>query len=180
LPASVDWRPEFVGAADEARATYRSAAGSVDVYLNVYGQQKPGQELVYYQNSLITKRDWEWMAARTRAPQDPPELTYAEAGTRAGERWVLAHGYKVGARMTSNPALAQLYYGATALFRPQPAGVIALAARCEKECNGAHERIAAFWRARSGAFRELIPTVLAGERNAAAELPAHRPNTASR
>jgi EpsI family protein len=168
LPATSDWAPTFNGVADQARAAYRSADGTVEVYVNVYGRQTPGLELVQYENSLGTKDGWEMMGdepAHAHATADGDALAYEVAQTGDKERWLLAHEYIVGARATRSGAIAQLSYGATALTGPRPAGVVAFASRCDVDCDVAHALIASFWRAHGPAVRSLIPRMLPGDRN---------------
>jgi EpsI family protein len=168
LPAAREWTPAFKGAADEARAAYRLTQGAVEVYVNVYGRQSPGSELIHYGNSLVTAEGWELVdaePAHAHGNAERSELAFEQAETSEHERWVVAHVYVVGSHVTASPTIAQLAYGATALMGWRPAGVIAFASRCEADCEPAHARIASFWGTHGSSIRALIPKTTPGESN---------------
>jgi EpsI family protein len=155
LPASSVWRPEFTSPADERSASYLSGAHRIEVYVNSYGEQTAGHELIFHRNSIAPAAYWNLIRRIRKTPDAPPMLV---AATGAGERWVIAQEYVVGGRVTSEPALAQLYYGLSAVWRPKPAGAIAFATRCEPDCDMASRRLAAFWAGNRDALVDLIPT----------------------
>ena len=161
LPASAGWQPFFPGADDAVRVAYASAAGSVEVFVNVYAEQLPGRTLASYQNSLLTPYDWEpvdppgpWRSALASFRAAPLTVT---AKTRSGELWAIAYGYAVDGYLTSSAVFAQLYYGALTLRGPSGSGVIGVAARCRESCEAARGLVLDFWTRHSGALAKAIP-----------------------
>lgn len=154
LPANEDWQPQFTNPAGERRAAYATDANTVEIYVNVYGAQSPGRELVFYKNSVIPSDRWSLIQRLPRRDGTPPMVIAADS---TGARWIIAHTYRVGARLTSVPVLAQLYYGAYAVWRPAPAGALAMAAPCLPDCDAAIERVSGFWRDNAEVFATLIP-----------------------
>lgn len=156
LPGNTSWQPHYVTPADERRAAYASSEGEVQVYVNVYGAQTAGHELIFFGNSVApTDR---WKIVEQLAPRDGLVTMLVSDATNA--RWAIAQTYSVGSRLTHVPVLAQLYYGVHALWSPVPSGTIALAAPCSSECHDAVERIHAFWRDRNQALVGLMPSNL--------------------
>lgn len=159
LPPSPAWQPEFQGAAAELRAAYASAQGDVEIYLNAYGRQVPGRELVQEKNSII-------------APMKPVPVfsTPIPAGAAAanaqpamhrvadltGEQWVIAFAYRVGGRLATTPIEAQFWVGAQGLLGGAPSGMLAIAARCNGDCAQAEQRTIDFWSRESPALLSLI------------------------
>src|SRR5262249_55541359 len=139
--------PQYVGPDNARRVAYRSNAGTVEVYANVYGEQRQGKELVSYDNTLLAPGAWErdWPQVTRTLPTKVPQLASFEARADDGSRWLIAYVFKVGAgRVRSEPS-AQLAYGALSFLRPTPAGVIALATRCNENCEAARALVTSFW-----------------------------------
>lgn len=157
LPASDEWQPQFVAPADETRASYSLGEQRVEVYLNTYGAQSPGQELVFHSNSVMPAERWTLVRRLSRAGSAPPMAIAADQG---GERWVIARNFVVKGRVTGHAALAQLYYGIYALWQPVPGGTIAVATRCSPSCDDAAKRLDRFWTDNGELFVGLIPQVL--------------------
>ena len=153
LPGDMSWQPHYVAPAAERRAAYASSQGEVQVYVNVYGAQTEGHELIFFGNSVAPAD--RWTILQRLAPRDGL-VTMLVSGS-ADARWAIAQTYSVRSQLTHLPALAQLYYGVHALWSPVPAGTIALAAKCTPDCHDAVERIHGFWRDRSQAIVDLIP-----------------------
>jgi EpsI family protein len=154
LPANTQWQPIFVNAIAERRAAYASSAGRVEVHYNVYGAQSPGHELVYFGNSVAPEDGWS-IVSRSQAFAGSPSITIARDAH--GERWVIAQVLSVGGRLTSQPAIAQILYGTSALWRPVPSGSLAFAAACRPECAAAQDNVLEFWRRNGAHFVNLIP-----------------------
>lgn len=159
LPGAAAWTPNFVGAAGERRASYSSAAGTVELYVNAYGVQHQGQELVQYANTLLAPGTWQraWPQATQPLSQRAPSPASFEASTDDGRRWVLAYLFDVGGWYTSREPLAQLAYGLQAIRRPVPSGVVALAVRCDTDCAAARALATAFWDDMSGPILGMLP-----------------------
>jgi exosortase len=162
LPAGGGWQPFFPGAEDSVRVAYASSAGTVEVYVNVYAEQRPGRTLAYYQNSILTPYDWEpvdprglWRSALESFRAAPLTMT---AKTHSGERWVIAYGYAVGGHLSSSALFAELYYGALTLSGPSGSGVVGVGARCGESCDAARGLVLDFWARHSSALAQAIPT----------------------
>jgi EpsI family protein len=155
LPAAAQWRPRFVGASDERRASYSRAGQRVEVYLNAYGPQSPGQELVFHRNSVAPADQWTLVRTIGASAAGPSMMLVTDG---SGDRWIVTREYVVGGRATADPALAQLYYGLQALVRPTASGLVAFAAACKPDCDAAVERVASFRAGDGRLFLELIPT----------------------
>ena len=101
--------PKFLGAAQEHRAAFVAQTGAVQLYVNVYGEQKQGAELVFYDNSLWPKgwaREWPNRTAKLDIPL-AQGLATLEAKDPQGATWLLAWTYRVGKLMTTT-GVAQL------------------------------------------------------------------------
>lgn len=154
LPAAGPWQPRFVNPAEERRAAYGMGGQRIELYLNVYGVQTQGHELVFHRNS-IAPIDRFTLIRRLPARAATPRAEIVAEGS--GTRWVVTQTYKVGGWVTASPGVAQLYYGLHALVRPVPAGTLAVASRCDADCNSAERAIDEFWREHSGELVALIP-----------------------
>jgi exosortase A len=154
LPASAAWQPRFVNPTEERRASYSVAGRRIEVYLNVYGVQTQGHELVFHRNSVAPIDRYTPIRRLPARSATPPAQVVAES---SGARWVVTQVYQVGGWRTASPALAQLYYGVHAIVRPVPAGALAVAVRCEADCNSAERAVDEFWRDHSGELLKLIP-----------------------
>jgi EpsI family protein len=155
LPAQAEWQPRFARAADGIRAAYASGEGTVQLYMNVYGAQSQGQELISYDNSLLPAN---WTILHELPSQEHMDLVVA-ADTDA-RQWVIASTYAVGGKLTSVGFVAQAYYGLHSIVRPVASGTIALAAVCNADCSQAATRVQSFWRQHSAALLNMIPTRL--------------------
>jgi EpsI family protein len=158
LPGAPAWAPHYSGAVGERRAAYVSGSGRVEVYVNTYGEQKQGQELIQYANTLLAPGAWHraWPhTTRTLAAQPP--LAAFEARGEDGSVWLLAYVYDVGGRRTPASALAQFYYGLQSLRHPAPSGVVALAVRCGADCGAAQALARTFWDDMSAQMLGMMP-----------------------
>jgi EpsI family protein len=157
LPPSGEWQPQYQSVAAQHRSRYEGMSGSVDVYVNVYGVQRQGQELIFVDNSVAPGSDW---STRGLSSSIESPLAIVVARHTTGSEWVIGQTYRVGGKITSMPALVQLYYGARAIWRPVPAGTVALASQCVPDCDAAAERVLGFWRDQGQALAALIPVRL--------------------
>jgi len=146
------YRPEFPGAEREVIATYHNARGPLVWYRASYREQHAGSKLVGYGNSLIPD-DWTLLGQSTlekskQAPYTAPEesvlATTAEAPT--GERWRVWSWYVVNGHKVAQPWQARLWLGLQGftLNKPAQAGIVALAAPCEPDCQSADTQVSRF------------------------------------
>jgi EpsI family protein len=154
LPPAAVWEPRFAEAVAEMRAAYAQDGRRIDVYVNVYGEQTQGRELIHFTNST-TPAD-RWPSVSTVDGDESLQTLIAQHSP--GQRWMIAQTYVVGGRATSSQLFAQMLYGAHALLRPAPAGVVALATPCTPDCDAARAAIDDFRAAHGGAVAALIPT----------------------
>lgn len=157
LPANTNWQPEFILPSEERRVSYAAADGRIELYVNSYGVQSPGRELVYHRNSVVPAAQWTVIRGLPRQDATP---TMVIASEPASGRWVVGRMYVVGGRTTSVPALAQLYYGVSAVWRPAPSGIVAFATPCVPDCGAAAARLRDFWAERGRLLVDLIPPTL--------------------
>jgi EpsI family protein len=175
LPPDVAWQPSFVGYQHAIRAAYGSDQGSVEVYVNVYGEQAPGRELVYYGNEILSPG--EWQSVSNRGIREALAVAFGkqpirlQARARSGERWVVEYLYAVGGYITGNAFLAQLRYGATALTHGRPSGLVAFAARCREDCDEARRLLAKFRQERGQAVLAMIPEYYPADLSPGREVP---------
>lgn len=159
-PPAEAWTPTYVGPASEIRAAYRAAGRRIEVYANVYGTQSPGRELVGYSNS-VTSPGWRLLeSAPVRAWAsslfgDGP--IFVVAGPTRNDAWVVARTLRVGGWATPSDLAAQALYGVHALARPVPAGALAVAVRCEGDCEAARAALEAFWASVGPRLLDMIP-----------------------
>ncbi len=159
LPARTGWNPVFAGAVAEQRAAYATDTSRIELYVNVYGEQRQGSELINDRNSVAPGAG-AWSVVRKLAGswQSPTSFIAEDAAKR---RWVIAYIYSLGGeRVTSSAALTQFHYGARAIWRPVPAGVIAIAALCATDCDPAATLVSQFWNDHGREFAQLIPREL--------------------
>jgi EpsI family protein len=160
LPAMAAWSPSFPDAADTLRASYRQGDQSIEVYVNVYGRQQQGKELVYFRNLLLAPGKWR----PTGAAAGPVAAMFASSPTAVevldgdGQRWLMAHIYVIGGRLTAWGPAAQVSYGIGTVLEPRPAGVVAIAIRCQADCSAARPSLQRFWAQLGNALVATIPT----------------------
>lgn len=158
MPSPAAWRPHFEGADVELNGAYTGAGRSVAVYLNIYGSQQPGKELVYYRNRLVPE-EWSHVTAfrngkLAAVSGSAPDLLTAR--DVAGEQWLIANIYNVGGVLTTRPLAAQILYGARTLLGAAPAGVVAIATPCGADCDAAAAVLDAFWQKQGAALVSFI------------------------
>ena len=152
LPVRESWQPAFAGASDELRVSYARGEQRLEFYANVYGPQEPGRELVYFSNSIVPSS--EWTVIRRIETAGGLETLIAR---RDDVRWVFARTHVIDGRRARRSAMAQFLYGWSALWRPTPAGVIALGMPCGGDCEAAAATLIAFWSEHADALTSMIP-----------------------
>jgi EpsI family protein len=158
LPAAAPWSPSFERASDARRLRYVAAtesAPAVEVYLNVYGPQQQGSELVFFSNTVSAPGHWQTVGGRGALAFGQPAWTEQLQGD---QRWLIGHLYVVGGHRTTSGLLAQLLYGIGTLVRPPPAGVVALAVQCQADCSAQYAQLEDFWGQLGDALVAAIPT----------------------
>jgi EpsI family protein len=158
LPAQDGWSPEFAGAVEERRAAYATDTARIEIYVNLYGRQAQGAELINDRNSVApAAAAWSVVRWLPGSWQSPASFIAEDVAKR---RWVIAYIYASGERVTSSAALTQLHYGARALWGPAPAGLIALAAPCATDCDLAAAHVSQFWNDHGRELAQIIPREL--------------------
>lgn len=166
--STASWMPEFAAATDALRLAYRSSNRNdtdfqVELYVNVYGKQQQGAELVYFQNNLQAPGQWQKAGSldvlNVIKSAWGGELLITEhvSGT---DRWVFGYTYVIGGNQTGSALFAQLLYGKTTLTHAAPAGIIALAVRCHDGCAHAESILRSFWSQMESQLVATVPTVL--------------------
>ncbi len=147
LPSQAGWQPQYLQPDDQRRVAYVSAQGAVEVYVNLYVDQRNGRELIKYVNNLVAPALW-------------TEVWGGSGSLRAGGRswavremegpdhrhWTVAYSYLVRDRIYRSDLAAKLAYGWFSITGPTPAGVLAAAAPCDaRNCDNARKLVADFW-----------------------------------
>lgn len=161
LPPLTAWQPRYLEADAQRRAAYRTpGAQIVEVYVNLYREQRNGRELVWYGNTLLAPNHWSRSWPFSIAVLDrgtAPRMVALEAQGPHKQRWLIAYVYKIGAMTTIREPLAQAGYGIQSILRPVPAGVVSLAVQCSQNCQEARAFVQTFWDDMSGPLLGMIP-----------------------
>lgn len=156
FPSNGDWQPRYEAASAQRRGAYAAADGeTVEVYVNAYGRQEQGRELIFVHNTLTPSPGWTAMPGQSHGEG----LATFEA-LHAGQRWVLGQSFQVGGAVTESQALTQLQYGVRSLWHPVPSGTVAFASKCLPDCDQAELRLRTLWREEGAELMRLIPTHL--------------------
>jgi len=121
LAATDNWRPTFVGATGQIKATYRAEAGGevVELFHAVYtGKPRRGHTLITYGNDLYDPAQMQILGSVTQTIKDPTDRNLT-----AGELWLSAaagsrlvwYWYCVDHRCTRSPLLTKLLQAADVL-----------------------------------------------------------------
>ncbi|MGQ0384051.1 MAG: exosortase C-terminal domain/associated protein EpsI [Gammaproteobacteria bacterium] len=148
LPGEARWDPRFQGVSAERRARYSTGQHAVEVYVNLYLHQAQGAELVLFENRLDAPGPWRQSWPPVRVALTTPSgqrLMSFEAGDPAGVTWLFVYRYQIGAWGTTSDGLAQIAYGLQSMLRPAPSGMVALAMRCDTNCESARALVMTFW-----------------------------------
>jgi EpsI family protein len=151
------WRAQFHEPHDQRQAAYKSGDSAVHVYVNLYRAQRQGRELVQYRNSVLGAG---WSETGSMLPSQLEAGSASEqpriVRDESGREWVLVSLYNVDGALTTSALVAQLEYGARALLRPVPSGVIALASPCNDDCRSAAGALQMFWRQAGARFIGML------------------------
>lgn len=156
---SSGWQPTFTAALDQRQAAYVLGGRAVHVYVNLYESQRQGRELVHYRNSILGV-GWSETGSTFVSQLDgaPAAAKLSVVRDESGHAWVLTGFYNVDGLLIATPLMAQLAYGARALLRPVPSGVIALASPCQGDCAAAAKSVRALWRDTHSQLAGMLPT----------------------
>lgn len=131
LPAVADdWRPAFPAADATVHGVLPVAGRPVDLHVAYYWRQRPGSELISWENRFHDGAHWRYMAEGS-ATADFAGRTLAVATERlagpAGQRRLAWYWYWVDGQFTSRPGVAKLHQARAVLFGgDQRAAVIAV------------------------------------------------------
>jgi EpsI family protein len=158
MPAGRDWSPVFAEPDGHRQVGYRSSDGAVEVYAAAYAEQRQGRELVHEGNTVLAP-GWtrSWPERTTALTTGAAPLASFEARASDGSLWLLAYTFEVGGRRTTSEPFAQLMYGLQSFVKPAPSGVLALASRCNENCERARALVMSFWDDMSVPLLDVVP-----------------------
>lgn len=140
-PYTGAWSPKFAGPTAATLGEYRSGQDAVSMYANFYAAQRQGQELIFFSNDIAG--DWERDRPRRAEPViETPAGPFRELVARSlyGET-VIWYRYAVGSSVATAERDAK-WQQALAVLRGMPgAGTVAIASRCEPDCDSARTRL---------------------------------------
>ena len=110
VPMDSGWAPQYPGSDGSALASYWRDGRTVEVYVNLYRHQGQGHELVGSGNDLLHG---------------------------LGPGYAVAKFIVVGERRVDGELASKLYYAVDVLRRPTPSGIVAVAVRCDADCDAA-------------------------------------------
>ena len=160
MPPDTSWLPRFTGNADQARVSYWSSDGKVEIYAVVFGAQSDGHELISYQNSLLapggcrTESDSDLQVVGGAAASDKLRLKFANCDA---QRWAVAYLYRTGGHTLFTEGATQLAYGFLELIGAPASGMLAMAARCDIDCDQATNLLRKFWQQYGNKLVAAIP-----------------------
>ena len=154
LPPDGQWTPTFAGRADEVRASYRSAAGVIEIYINVFAQQSDGRELVNFANTLFAPGRWDVGSQPTAASFAQLQWREASAGSQT---WSVSYVYITSGHLFGSDIGVQMSYGALRLIGHPASGIIAVASRCGVDCRRANELVQHFWNDQGARLLAMVP-----------------------
>ena len=135
-----DWQPKFIGAAWEYRVAYLGVDGHViELYRNEYHQQKQGAELISAGMPLFDPD--EFLQVESDIVSLHPEQTSSFDANRlilrgkSGQLWIGMYTFLIDNKAIASQWEAQFQTGLLALYRRPTAGVLAVASRCDEDCD---------------------------------------------
>jgi len=139
LSATPAWSPRFRGADAEVHVAYLARSGVVlDYYRNAHINQSQGHELISSGNQLFDEADFKVVTRSLRYVDAGTELVPAielRLEDRSGRTWQAFYHYDVAGSVATGRLSTQLLTGYRSLLGPSAAGVRAVAARCDSECE---------------------------------------------
>ena len=150
------WKPAYVGAVSETTRSYTKGGATVQCYLAFYERQRPGRELIQFQNVIVTRSDprWQMLGERNRQIRwNGERLAVRETDVRdSSARFVVWHWFWAPDEFTASPEWAKVLQArASLLLRRDHAAVVVLAAT-EGEGRDASKDLRQF-------VEEMLPSV---------------------
>lgn len=161
IPPQAGWRPSYEAVDDERRALYTSADGQVEIYANLYTNQRNGRELIQFGNNLIAPALWTPLWSGVEEPLEAGHTSWAVQRMQGPDRrtWLVARAYLVRGRSYRSDTSAKLAYGWYSLAGTTPAGVLASAAVCsDGNCDKARMLVADFWENMYPLVQAMMPS----------------------
>lgn len=157
--AGQQWIPSFPQADADAIAEYEHEGSRVSAYVNAYGYQSQGHELVSRGNDLLGDRRWQVQDSRTiGARPNSEDVPYVElsAVTPGRQRWVIGYFYVTDGRILTRAITSKLFYGLAALRGQPQSGIVAVAAACSSDCASERKIVSDFMLSNGRALAGVI------------------------
>jgi EpsI family protein len=160
LPPQAGWHPEYLQPDDQRRVAYVSARGAMELYVNLYADQKDGRELIQYVNNLIAPALWTevWGTGDETLEAGGWRWSLREMEGPDQRRWIVAYTYMVKDRTYRSELVAKLAYGWLSIAGPAPSGVLAAATPCDaRNCTNARKLVTDFWENMRRPMEAIMP-----------------------
>jgi exosortase/archaeosortase family protein len=142
-PAST-WQPKFANADFSDVTRYARTATTIEVFRAKYVDQRQDKKLAGYGNSVLGAGYQD--EADESAAQVLPGFSRTIMRDFKGRKWLVLHTYYVGQRAFASPVPAQVFYGISSIFTPEPVGVLAARSECAPNCDAAAALLSDFIR----------------------------------
>ncbi|NNF48780.1 MAG: EpsI family protein [Woeseiaceae bacterium] len=150
----VAWQPDYEGVSGQSMARYDSPEGAIWMYGNVYLSQDQGRELVYIHNRIggdapvrgTDTSSW----PRAGGGVATVRLVDIEEGFRSRR---IAYWYQIDGRRYVSDTRAKIAQALATLAGKPEAGVVAVSALCDVDCEAADARIVDFVTALGQGYR---------------------------
>jgi EpsI family protein len=143
-PPDQRWQPQYAGADAMTRAAYAAAAGRVEVFAAYFAWQGQGRELGGGGNGLFAEGELQAQGAWTPADGTQPARPWLSAVDRDGGRWLVWQAFEVGGQRHGSEFRAKLMYPFALAWGRPGSHVLAVAARCESDCEAAAQALEEF------------------------------------
>jgi EpsI family protein len=143
MEAASGWSPKFDQADVVSHSAYERDGKRVEVYVNWYASQTQGREVVGYGNRV----EGGWAARQLGVRKleldrgAVPGVQEIMIASRNGTRRLVWYWYQIGDRAETSRVRAKLVGGWQALQGQRGAGLIAVSAACESDCEAAREAL---------------------------------------
>jgi len=158
------WQPAYPNADERFVESYANAtAGEVTLFRAAYHYQRQGREVRGYGTSVAGPGYTITSSNNINATVDGQHLPVVEQQllSDSGQKLLVWSVYGVDGRPDTLGLAGRIRYGLRSLVDPPTASVIAMAARCRIDCDGARDAVSAF---AASALPALLPGIApAGE-----------------
>jgi len=131
--------PSFVDPEAEIFGKYVRSDVEIDVYINRYGVQSQGRELISDRNSLFDQNAYRLLSKSTRVIELKSSETFnvgrVDAVSWNGSHRVLIFWYQVGTVSRVNPIRVKLEEFKARFSKNRGSGVFVLGVRCRNDCE---------------------------------------------